>query len=120
MTIIEAIEALDSAKNNAYTRSEKLAWLDRLDRQVKLFMDGYENSPEFAGYTLDTDPDTVLLIPAPFDEAYLRYMEAQMDYLNGEFTRFNNAISLHSALMAAFENFYNRTHLPRTGTLKYF
>ena len=81
MTIIEAIEALDSAKNNAYTRAEKISWLDRLDRQVKLFMDGYENSPAFAGYTLDTDPATVLLIPAPFDEAYLRYGNLFVDQM---------------------------------------
>ena len=120
MTIIQAIEALDSAKNNAYTRAEKIGWLDRLDRQVKLFLDGYENAPAFTGYTPDTDPATALLIPAPFDEAYLRYMEAQIDYQNGEFTRFNNAISLHSALMAAFENHYNREHLPLSRELKYF
>lgn len=120
MTIIEAIEALDSAKNNAYSRAEKLSWLDRLDRQVRLFMDRYEEPPAFQGYTLDTAPDTELLLPAPFDEAYLRYMEAQIDYHNGEFTRFNNAISLHSAIMAAFENHYSRTHMPIGGALRYF
>lgn len=120
MTIIEAIEALDSAKNNAYSRAEKIQWLSRLDRQVKLFMDRHEDPPEFDGYTVDTDPETTLLIPAPFDETYLRYMEAQIDYLNGEFTRFNNAISLHSAVMGAFEDQYRRTHMPLTGRLKYF
>lgn len=120
MTINEAIQALDSSKHNAYSRTEKIAWLDRLDRQVKLFMDGYAAPPAFAGYTPDTPGEQTLLLESPFDEAYLHYMQGQIDYQNGEFARFNNAISLHSAVMAAFENHYNRTHMPLGGSLRYF
>ena len=120
MTINEAIGQLDSGRNNAFSRPEKIMWLDRLDRQVALFMANYENAPTFAGYTPDTDPEQVLLLPSPFDEAYLRYMEAQMDYQNGEFTRFNNAISLFHSVISAFENHYNRTNMPIGGGLRYF
>ena len=119
MTLTEAIEAVDSAKYNACSRMEKIAWLDRLDRQVKLFMERYGDVGS-VGYTMDTDPDTQLLLPAPFDEAYLRSLEAQIDYQNGEFTRFNNAMALFSSVRTAFENHYNRTHIPLGTCLRYF
>ena len=120
MTINQAIQALDSGMHNAYSRAEKIAWLDRLDRQVKLFLDRYPAAPEFPGYTPDTPGEQALLLDSPFDEAYLHYMQGQIHYQNGEFARFNNAISLHSAVMAAFENHYHRTHMPISGCLRYF
>ena len=113
MTIIEAIEALDSAKNNAYTRAEKIGWLDRLDRQVKLFLDGYENAPAFTGYTPDTDPATALLIPAPFDEAYLRYMEAQIDAVNQDSEEAARSMAMYNVAYTTFADYWNRTHMPR-------
>ena len=120
MTINEAIGQLDSGRNNAFSRLEKIMWLDRLDRQVALFMANYENAPLFSGYTADTPGNQQLLLSSPFDEAYLRYMEAQMDYQNGEFTRFNNAIGLFHSAISAFENHYNRTNMPIGGGLRYF
>ena len=63
---------------------------------------------------------TVLLIPAPYDEVYLRFLEAQMDYANGEFERFNNSNAMYAAAWSAFVNYYNRTHMPLGGTRKYY
>ena len=123
MTIIEAINGIDSLKHNTYTQSDKVKWLSRLDAMVKrLIIDTHENADDFdfKGYDEDTDMDTELLVPAPFDEMYLRWLEAQIDYANGEYNKYNNAISMYQTAYDGYANYYNRTHMPLGSKLKYF
>ena len=67
---------------------------------------------EFTGYDDSTDLQTELLIPAPYDKVYLLWMEAQIDYYNGEMVRFNNSITMFNHMYEAYERFYNREHMP--------
>ena len=123
MTIIEAINGIDSLKHNTYTQSDKVAWLSRLDAMVKrLIIDTHENADDFVfkGYDAETDTDTELLVPAPFDEMYLRWLEAQIDYANGEYNKYNNAITMYQTVYEGYANYYNRTHMPLGSKLKYF
>ena len=122
MKIIEAINRIDSLKHNTYTQSDKVAWLSRLDAMVKNhIIDTHEgNERTFTGYDDSTDLQTELLIPAPYDEVYLRWMEAQIDYHNGEYDRYNNAIDMFHTAYSAYENYYNRTHMPNGKKFKFF
>ena len=121
MKIIEAITRIDAVKPNTYSQSEKIAWLSRLDAMVKKnIIDTHEGGEvEFAGYTDDTNLQTELLIPEPYDEAYLRWMEAQIDYNNGEYDKYNNAVELFNAVYQDYQNYYNRTHMPKGSKFKY-
>ena len=123
MTIIEAINKIDALKHNTYTQSDKVAWLSRLDAMVKrLIIDTHEGAEEvtFNGYDDSTDLETELLVPAPFDEVYLRWMEAQIDYHNGEYEKYNNAIEMYNTAYNGYMNYYNRTHMPKGKSFKYF
>lgn len=121
MTINAAIEAVDALQPNAFGREEKIAWLSRAEGIVKTqILDICEDSPEFSGYTGETDPETMLLVPAPFDEIYLRYIQAQMDSANGEIVRYSNSAALYNNLLDAYRNHYIRTHTPVGGKIKYF
>lgn len=123
MKIREAIERLDSLKQNTYTDSDKIEWLSRLDHMVKRnILDTHEGGggETFTGYNEETDPDTELLIPEPYAEAYLRWMEAQIDYCNAEYNRYNNAMEMFQTAYNGFQNDYNRTHMPKGTRLKYF
>ena len=123
MKIIEAINRIDSLKHNTYTQSDKLAWLSRLDSMVKKhIIDTHEGSEDvtFTGYDDSTDLQTELLIPAPYDEVYLRWMEAQIDYYNGEYEKYNNASDLFNTAYNDFKNHYNRTHKPKGKKFKFF
>lgn len=123
MTILEAINQIDNLKHNTYSRSDKLAWLSRLDHMiVRLIMETHEGADtlEFAGYGDNTPLDTVLLVPAPFDEIYLRWLEAQMDYANGEYERYNNSIAMYQAAYDGYAGYYNRTHMPKGRKIRYF
>lgn len=123
MTIIEAISRFDAQHNNAYTQEEKIAWLSRVDYEIWqeiVKTHEHEETQTFSGYNADTPLDTRLLAEPPYDTLYLRYMEAQMHYLNDEFARYNNAITVYNTDIAAFEAWYNRTHKPVSTTLKFF
>lgn len=117
MTINEAIERLDNLKYNTYTNADKISWLSKLDNMLKRhIIDTHEGAESivFDGYTEDTDPDTVLLAAAPYDEMYLRWLEAQIDYTNGEYDKYNASILLFNTEYEAFNAFYTRTHMPLT------
>ena len=123
MTIIEAINQIDNLKHNTYTQADKVKWLSRLDSMVmRLVIETHEGGEyvDFYGYDDTTDMDTDLLIPEPFDEAYLRWMEAQIDYTNGEYDKYNNSMEMFNTVWKDYQNFYNRTHMPKGKAMKFF
>ena len=123
MKIIEVIDRIDSLKHNTYTQSDKIAWLSRLDHMVKrLIIDTHEGGEDvaFTGYDDNTDIMTELLVPAPFDEMYLRWLEAQIDYANGEYEKYNNSILMYQTVYDGYNNYYNRNHMPKGKKIKFF
>ena len=84
-----------------------------------LMIEGYGNI-SFNGYDIDTALDTILLVPAPYDDVYIKWLEAQIDYANGEYSRYNNTAQAYQAEWDRYRNYYNRTHMPKGKTLKYF
>ena len=123
MTIREAIERIDSLLHNVYSRDEKIAWLSRLDLEVKQnILDVHEGTRigYFGGYHANTPDTMVLLVGAPYDELYLRWLEAQIHYYNGEYDKYNNAMAMFQTVYDAFTKYYRRTHMPKSAAIKYF
>lgn len=123
MTIIEAINKIDSLKPNNYTQEDKIAWLSTLDGIIKTeIIDTHEGaeSVTFNGYEADTALDTVLLVPFPYDDVYLKWLEAQIDYTNGETSRYTNSMIMYNTAYSSFERYYNRTHMPKGKSFKFF
>lgn len=123
MTIAKAITQLDALKHNAYSFSQKVIWLSRLDSMIKCrIIDTHEGAERVGaiGYDESTDPETVLLVPEPFDQMYLRWLEAQIDYANGEYGKYNQAIQMFETEYSGYRNYYNRNHMPLGQNMKYF
>lgn len=117
MTIREAIQETDARKYNTYSQDSKVKWLSRLDGMLRhRIMDAYEGGARevFPGYGPETPGSTVLLVGAPYDEMYLRWLEAQIDYSNGEYDKYNNSIAMYNAVFDAFAADYHRTHTPKS------
>ena len=122
MTIHEAIVALDTRRQNVFTRQEKLRWLSQLDGRIcaEILCAYGQTGPDFQGYTDATDPETALLVPAPWEEMYLWYMEAQMYLADGESVRYENASAMFNACFTGYKNHYHRTHTPKGTNWRYF
>jgi hypothetical protein len=123
MKIIEAINRIDALKHNTYSQTDKVNWLSTLDSMAKTHViDTHEGAEDviFTGYDDSTDLQTELLMPAPYDEAYLRWLEAQIDYHNGEYGKYNNAVDMFNTSYESYQSYYNRTHMPKGKKFKYF
>lgn len=117
MTIAEAISRVDSLKPNTYTYDDKVSWLSTLDTKVKTqIIDAHESdqSYSFNGYNSLTDQDTELLVPAPYDEMYVYWLTAMIDYYNNEDARYNNAIILFDNSYERYKSYYTRNNMPKS------
>ena len=123
MTIMDALYRIDELKPNSYSQPEKIKWLSSLDGVIKReIIDTHEGGENvvFNGYGEEADLTTELLVPAPYDDIYLRWLESQIDYSNGEYGKYNNSISMYNTAYTAFANYYNRTHMPIGKKFKFF
>lgn len=113
MTIMEAIDQVDSLVRNTYSQRDKVGWLSRLDWIIKTQIIDLHQGAEhvrFNGYDDNTDLHTTLLVPPPFDEIYLRWMEAQIHYHDSEIDRYNVAITMYNTAYDGFRDHYTRQH----------
>ena len=123
MKILEAITHTDILKPNSYTQTEKVRWLSNLDGMIKTeIIDTHEGGEDivFNGYNEETSLDTELIVPAPYVAVYIHYLEAQIDYANGELAKYNNSMQMFNTAYSNFERFYNRTHMPKGNKFQYF
>lgn len=123
MTIIEAINRIDVLKPNTYSQVEKVLWLSNLDGIIKNnIIDTHEGgeSVDFAGYNEATPLATEMLVKAPHDDIYLKWLESWIDYTNGEYAKYNNSAQAYNDAYTAFERHYNKTHMPKGNKMKFF
>ncbi len=121
MTIHEAISRIDNEYENTYSPEQKKAYLSRLDWLIKNnIIDKHQGGAdvEFNGYDDNTPEDTVLLVPEPFTDIYIFWLQAWIDYWNGDYDKYNNTISIYQSVYDSFRNDYNSKHMPLGTTLK--
>lgn len=115
MTILSAINHLDKVKPNTYSQPEKLMWLSSLDGMIKTeIIDTHEGNETiiFNEYDENTPLTQKLLIPAPYDEIYIFWLAAKIDYWNGEYGKYNNSIAMFQTAFSNFTKYYHKTHAP--------
>lgn len=100
-------------KSNLYSQEDKLYTFDGKELKET------ETVP-FISYDDETPTDTELLAYAPFDEMYIFWLESKIDYANAEYAHYNNSVTHFNDIYTAFRNDYNRTHMPKGGSFKYF
>lgn len=121
MTIRDAIETADRLQPNAYSEEDKLRWLSELDgmitREILQTHTGGENA-DLPVYS-ENDLNKSLLADDPYCGIYIHYLFAQINFHNGEFTRYNNAQAAFNTEYQAFSAAYNREHAPIGQTVQY-
>ena len=124
LTILEAIGRVNKSKPNTYLQLDKILWLSTAEWNVKRdIIDTHEgaNLVNFNGFNEETPTNTELIAPAPYDELYIRFLEAQIDYSNGEIGKYNNSMAMYNEAMQSFRNYYNRLHMPlQKNNMKFF
>ena len=120
MTIMEAVRQVDVLKPNAYSIRQKIQWLSQLEAMVYRLVLGKTEAGDFSGFGDETDTDTALAMPAPFDMAYLYWLEAQIHYANEDMDLYNRAIVQFNQVYAEYRADYRRTHgTGKTGRFRF-
>ena len=123
MKIIDAVNAVDLRKpGNPYSTEEKVAWLANLDGQIKVsVLDACEGEDfDWVPYGPDTNMETVLLVPPPFDEIYESWLCSCIDRANGDWSAYQNSAGLYNTQFSAYQAYYIRTHKPKSCGRQFF
>ena len=115
MKISEAIDAANAARRNEIPNGTLLYWLSALDGQLaQSIFDAHEGETvTYTPYTENTDPETELLVEAPWDELYPLYLKMRIDLENNDMTAYNADGQLYNAAYSAWAAWFTRTHLPK-------
>ncbi|MGM9605296.1 MAG: hypothetical protein ACI3XG_09540 [Faecousia sp.] len=115
MTAQDVINWVDGKKHNVCSQEDKLFWLSQVEKMAAQLLARCGLEP---GETV-VEPETVLSVPAPYDGLYLRWLEAQIDYTNQEYLKYNNAMALFTALWQEYANQVRRG-APAVGRRNFF
>lgn len=131
MTPNKAIEIVDSLTPNTYSEEDKLRWINELDGMVKRLVFQWDEKylrelkakyesgelteaqckelfDKTKPYVYPDDMDKELLIPAPFENVYPFYLEAQIYYHNKEYDYYNNAVTRFEEQYSEYKKAYIR------------
>lgn len=113
MTISKAIDSARIRADTELPDSVLVGWLSALDGQlyneVIAHYAGAEDTTRPA-YDDETDPETDLMIPAPYDEVYVDYLVMRIHLDHGDLDRYNTAAVMFDRSQKAWMRQYNQTH----------
>ena len=114
MKLLEAITQLQDQKPNQYDDQTLCNWLYELDgklyEEILKWHEGEWQRPK--PYDLIQDAEKELLVPAPYDQLYVKYLFAQVDFANADYARYNNSMVMYNTALSEFTNWINREYLP--------
>lgn len=105
MTANKAIEIIDRLKVNTYSEEDKMRWINELDGMVQRLV---FQQKEVTPHIYPDDMDKELLIPAPFEDVYVSFLEAKIDYHNREYGNYNNSVAMFESQFSEYKKAYIR------------
>ena len=109
MTLLEVIERVKAEKPNAYSEETMVGWLNQLEKINQSEIMGRDGD-EIIEYTWKDDGETELLIPEPYDDVYVNYVKAMVDYNNKEYSSYNINGQMFNSTYRTYANWYKRKY----------
>ncbi len=122
MTLGQLLDWVDIARPSAYTREQKTAWVSDLEAVLwtQIFL---QPMSLWRPYDPEEDGGARLLLPGGWRRVYTAYLGAMIDFANGEYSQYENSMSLYNGCIcelgawyaAAFEPAQNAAQWVRLG-----
>lgn len=115
-TIKEIIERVDENKPNAFSEKQKTRWIAMLDGKIAMsvFMLDIAEVKRLA-YSHPDDLETETLVSFPHDDVYDLWLEAKIDFENGEYNKYQNTMEMFNTHYGAFVRWFADTYEPAQG-----
>lgn len=115
MTAEYIIERVRSVKPNVYSDTQLLDWIDEVEADIYGVLNAHSDSGgEYGGLESITDK---LLLDKVYQNIYIFYLYAQIDYANAEINLYNNDVSIYSQLLDEFAKKHRRENVPKKNTV---
>lgn len=116
MTIREIIERVDETKPNSFQEKIKLAWISELEGKIAadVFLMCIDDIRQLQ-YTYPDDMDSEPLVTYPHEEIYVYWLEAKIDYANGEYNKYQNSMEMYNEHYGNFVRWFASTYEPARG-----
>lgn len=116
MTIQQAMDRADAMKPNMMLLPVKIGFLSEIEgkihEEIIMTHEHTEEEETCPVYDENTDTDTEMLVPAPYDMVYVYWLMAQIDHLNQEMDKYNNDRGLFEDAWGNFADYWNRKKMP--------
>lgn len=107
MTIENCMKLVDAMMPNGVEPSVKLRFLGEIEGKVRVELLG-ESPDETVDFNEDTPAGTMLCVPHPFDQLYLLYVMAMMDYVGGYTSRYENGAAMFNTAYQSYGKWLKR------------
>ena len=105
MTLSDVISSVDEIKPNEFSNETKTKWINEVEGMVQTQV--FLMVPiGLVQYTYDQDKDVILLVDPPHDKLYPAYLEAKIDYANGEYNKYQNTMQMFNSFFSEFMRWY--------------
>lgn len=111
MTLSDVISSVDEIKPNAFSNETKTKWINEVEGMVQTEVFLFAPA-EFIQYSYPNDKDTILLVDPPHDKLYAPYLEAKIDYANGEYNKYQNSMQMFNSFWGEFMRWFARVYRP--------
>lgn len=109
-TLKEILDRVEQEKHDAYPSDVKTRWLTEVEGKIAL--DCFLMSPkdtQTLRYQWPQDQNKVLLVQFPNEEIYALYLEAMIDFHNGEPDRYQNTMERFNQAFLGFKQWLRMT-----------
>lgn len=110
MTIEKVLERVDRQKPNAIEDQMKEDWVLELERRN--WEEMLRKDEEAQNWTAP-DQKEELRIQAPFDQVYVLYVIAMIEFVTQEYASYENTMALFNSQMSDYKAWYRRNHRPK-------
>lgn len=112
MKLSDVITNVDAIRpGNAYSNDMKTGWINSLEGRVQtdIFLLG---AGEVMSYDYTTDAQKRLLIEPPHDDVYGIWLQAMIDFSQGEYSAYQNTMAMFNSMWANYAAWFFNTYDP--------
>lgn len=117
MTIDKLITRAKKIKPTQFDDDTLLMWVNEIEGMV-LSEVHLVSVRDLTPYEIGEDgavPDAALTAPYPYDKLYLQYLLAQIDYANGEYSKYQNTMQMFNACYTEYVHYVAEVLAPADG-----
>lgn len=116
MTAAAIIEQYNNERPNSVDTNLKLSWLLKCEQSVvDTIIKRHKGAPsdeELDEYLNTFDLSSDMLVPEPYDDLYIYFIDQRVALNQNDTRRYNAAATLFNTAFLTYQQKYNREHLP--------